>query len=106
MKKSLFVLLFAALLFALSPALMAQSEGSKADMASETTLTGCLSAESQGEGNTHLTLQDGFQVKVAGSAELKNHDGHKVEVTGKWQNKNNEKVFHVSDIKHISADCG
>lgn len=103
MKKSLLLMLFTVVVLAFSPVALAQSEGSKANMDEETTLTGCLTSPS--EGNLVLTLEDGTEVKVTGSSDLEAHVTHKVALTGKWKKKDNGKVFAVSTMKHISTDC-
>ncbi len=83
----------------------------------ESTLTGCLSAQPDANGN--YTLSNGRYkkgVEVTPADKVKAHAGHQVELKGEWTGAATEgsattsasskgKTFEVASLKHLSETC-
>ena len=95
----------------LAPALYGQGDNSqqgkkgeqtRADRASQETLTGCLTEE---QGAFKLSTSAGEQVNVTGPATLTKHKDHTVKLTGTTSTEGDKKILTVSKIEHVSASC-
>lgn len=95
----------------------ATESGQAAGAAKEATLTGCLSAQPDSNGN--YTLSNGRYkkgVEVTPADKVKEHAGHQVKLTGMWAaetageqpgggKKKGKKAFEVTNVTHISETC-
>lgn len=95
----------------------AAETGQAAGAAKEATLTGCLSAQPDKNGN--YTLSNGRYkkgVEVTPADKVKEHAGHQVKLTGSWTTeaaaeqpgggkKKAKKAFEVAGLTHISDTC-
>jgi hypothetical protein len=91
--------------------------GKEPKAAKEATLTGCLSAQPDSNGN--YTLSNGRYkkgVEVTPADKVKEHAGHQVKLTGMWTaeaageqpgggKKKGKKAFEVTNVTHISDTC-
>ncbi len=115
--KKLLLLLAVTLAFTLS--VFAQTAGETAKKAGtkakkESTLTGCISAQPDANGN--YTLSNGRYkkgVEITPTDKVKDHAGHQVRLTGEWAKAETPgggtamsmKSFEVASVKHISDTC-
>jgi hypothetical protein len=88
----------------------------EAGAAKESTLTGCLSAQPDKDGN--YTVSNGRYkkgVEVGPADTVKEHAGHQVKLTGNWSTaageqpgggkKKGKKSFQVTNVTHIAETC-
>lgn len=104
MSKTIRVLSIASLLLLCGPTSGLFAEESELEV-----VVGCLEqGEEEGdeEGYLLLVTDDEEEIFVTGPEDLAKHLGHRVELTGAWVVEDDEEVFQVAGIKHISADCG
>lgn len=75
--------------------------------AKEATITGCLSAQPDKNGN--YTISNGRYkkgVEVGPTDTVKDHAGHQVKLTGTWSaGEKGKKSFQVTNVAHIAAKC-
>jgi hypothetical protein len=84
-------------------------QAASAGAAKEATMTGCLSAQPDKDGN--YTLSNGRYkkgVEVGPADTVKEHAGHQVKLAGTWAaaaDKGKKKSFQVTNVSHIADTC-
>ncbi len=85
----------------------ASETGQAAGAAKEATLTGCISAQPDKNGN--YTLSNGRYkkgVEIGPADTVKDHAGHQVKLTGTWSAaEKGKKSFQATNVTHISDTC-
>jgi hypothetical protein len=70
----------------------------------EATLTGCISAQPDANGNYTLSnAKHKKGVELEPADKVKEHAGHQTQLTGQWSA--DKKKFEVASLKHISETC-